>query len=35
MANKDDIKGLVVLLSSEAEAYIHGKNIVMDGRYHT
>jgi NAD(P)-dependent dehydrogenase (short-subunit alcohol dehydrogenase family) len=35
MANKDDIKGLVVLLSSEAGAYINGENIVMDGGYHT
>lgn len=31
MANKDDIKGLVVLLSSEAGAYINGENILMDG----
>lgn len=31
MANHDDIKGLVVLLSSEAGAYINGENIVMDG----
>jgi NAD(P)-dependent dehydrogenase (short-subunit alcohol dehydrogenase family) len=35
MANKDDIKGLIVLLSSEAGAYINGENIVMDGGYHT
>lgn len=33
MANKDDIKGLVVLLSSDAGAYINGENIVMDGGY--
>ena len=33
MANQDDIKGLVVLLSSEAGAYINGENIVMDGGY--
>lgn len=31
MANKDDIKGLVVLLTSEAGAYINGENILMDG----
>lgn len=31
MANPDDIKGLVVLLASEAGAYINGENIVMDG----
>jgi len=31
MANQDDIKGLVVLLSSPAGAYINGENIVMDG----
>ena len=31
MANQDDIKGLVVLLASEAGAYINGENIVMDG----
>lgn len=31
MANKDDIKGLVVLLSSDAGAYINGENILMDG----
>jgi NAD(P)-dependent dehydrogenase (short-subunit alcohol dehydrogenase family) len=31
MANKDDIKGLVVLLASEAGAYINGENILMDG----
>ena len=31
MANKDDIKGLVVLLSSEAGSYINGENILMDG----
>ncbi len=31
MANPDDIKGLVVLLSSRAGAYINGENIVMDG----
>jgi len=34
MANKDDIKGLVVLLSSEASAYINGENILMDGGMH-
>lgn len=31
MANNDDIKGLVVLLASEAGAYINGENILMDG----
>lgn len=31
MANNDDIKGLVVLLSSAAGAYINGENILMDG----
>ncbi len=31
MANMDDIKGLMVLLASEAGAYINGENILMDG----
>ncbi|MCF0069515.1 SDR family oxidoreductase [Dyadobacter sp. CY261] len=31
MANQDDIKGLVVLLASDAGAYINGENILMDG----
>lgn len=31
MANRDDIKGLVVLLISEAGSYINGENILMDG----
>lgn len=31
MANNDDIKGLVVLLSSDAGMYINGENILMDG----
>ena len=31
MAGNDDIKGLVVLLASEAGAYINGENILMDG----
>ena len=31
MANQDDIKGLIVLLSSDAGAYINGENILMDG----
>ncbi|MCD2422696.1 SDR family oxidoreductase [Niabella pedocola] len=31
MANHDDIKGLMVLLASEAGAYINGENILMDG----
>lgn len=31
MANPDDIKGLIVLLASDAGAYINGENILMDG----
>lgn len=31
MANYDDIKGVTVLLSSDAGAYINGENILMDG----
>lgn len=31
MANNNDIKGLVILLASEAGAYINGVNILMDG----
>lgn len=31
MANSDDIKGLAVLLISQAGAYINGENILMDG----
>jgi NAD(P)-dependent dehydrogenase (short-subunit alcohol dehydrogenase family) len=34
MANHDDIKGLIVLLASEAGAYINGENILMDGGMH-
>ena len=31
MANNDDIKGVMVLLASDAGAYINGENILMDG----
>lgn len=31
LANNDDIKGLMVLLASDAGAYINGENILMDG----
>lgn len=31
MANADDIKGLAVLLASDAGTYINGENILMDG----
>lgn len=34
MANSDDIKGLMVLLASDAGAYINGENILMDGGMH-
>ena len=34
MANNDDIKGLAVLLASEASTYINGENILMDGGMH-
>lgn len=31
MANPDDFKGLIVLLASDAGAYINGENILVDG----
>ena len=34
LANSDDIKGLMVLLASDAGAYINGENILMDGGMH-
>ncbi len=34
MADQDDIKGLMVLLASDAGAYINGENILMDGGMH-
>jgi len=34
MANPDDIKGLMVLLASDAGAYVNGENILMDGGMH-
>ena len=34
MAYHDDIKGVMVLLASEAGAYINGENILMDGGMH-
>lgn len=35
MADNNDIKGLVVLLSSDAGKYINGENILMDGGMNT
>ena len=34
MANNDDIKGIMVLLASDAGSYINGENILMDGGMH-
>lgn len=34
MANNNDIKGLMVLLASDAGAYVNGENILMDGGMH-
>lgn len=34
MANNNDIKGLMVLLASDAGTYVNGENILMDGGMH-